>query len=87
MVRKSPSSKRASFADLSVQELAEAITPHWGHLTRVLKQLGEADVHRLLCYELANRRNKAILVRLHQRWSRLRSERERAAMLDRWEVP
>lgn len=85
MARK-PSS-RASFSDLSTEELAEAVTPHWQHLTRLLPSLGEADVHRLICWELANRRNRAILVRLHQRWSRLRAVRERQAMLDRWEVP
>ena len=100
MARKKPSSrvlKRSlkvarvlaprSFADLSAGELAEAVTPNWGHLTKVLPALGERDVHRLICWELANRRNKAILVRLHQRWSRLRAERERQAMLEYWTVP
>lgn len=81
------SSRHASFSDLSTQELAEAVTPHWQHLTKVLPSLGEADVHRLICWELANRRNKAILTRLHQRWSRLRAERERKAMLEEWTVP
>jgi hypothetical protein len=79
--------RRAEFSDLSTEELAEAVTPHWGHLTKVLPSLGEADVHRLICWELANRRNRAILVRLHQRWTRLRAERERRAMLEEGVVP
>jgi hypothetical protein len=77
----------ASFADLSLDELAEAVSPHWQHLTQVLPSLGEADVHRLICWELANRRNKAILKRLHQRYCKLRMEREREAMMTKWEVP
>lgn len=80
-------SSRAQFSDLSTRELAEAVTPNWGHTTKMLPSLGEADVHRLICWELANRRNKAILIRLHQRWTRLRAERERKAMLESWEVP
>ena len=78
---------RAEFSDLSTEELAEAIMPHWQHLTVMLPSLGEVEVHRLICWELANRRNKAILKRLHQRWTRLRAEREREAMLKEGVVP
>jgi hypothetical protein len=83
-------SKRRSsraFSGLSTAELAEAVSSHWAHLTRMLPSLEEADVHRLLCWELANRRNLAILKRLHQRWTRLRAQREWAGISERWEVP
>ena len=79
--------RRAEFADLGIEELSEAVAPHWAQLTRVLPSLGETDVHRLLCWELANRRNRAILIRLHQRWTRLRADRERKAMLEQGLVP
>ncbi len=79
--------RRAEFADLNTEELAEAVAPHWAQLTRVLPSLGEREVHKLLCWELANRRNRAILVRLHQRWTRLRADRERKAMLEQFLIP
>lgn len=76
-----------AFSELTDADLAEAVMPHWKQLGTVLPQLGERDVHRLLCWELANRRNRAILVRLFQRWTRLRAIRERTAMLKHFTVP
>lgn len=86
--KKKPGGRAANqFALLTTAELAEAVAPHWQQLTAMLPSLGETEVHRLLCWELAHRRNRAILVRLHQRWTRLRAARERAAMLKDWVVP
>lgn len=74
-------------SELGDADLAEAAMPHWKQLGVVLPNLGERDVHRLLCWELANRRNKSILVRLHQRWTALRAARERKDLLERGVVP
>ena len=80
-------SSEAKFAGLDDAGLAEAAMPHWKQLGAVLPKLGEDEVRRLLCWELANRRNRSILVRLHQRWTALRADRERKTMLRDFTVP
>lgn len=65
--------ERATFAQLTDAELAEACLSSWEQLGRVLRRLERAEVERLLRWEYTHRRNAAILKRLHQRFTRLRS--------------
>lgn len=83
----------ASLAQLSDPELAEACLAHWAHLGEVLPRLAEPEVRRLLAWELGHRRNPAIVLRLHQRWARLRTHREQEKLQwalrtgSVWELP
>lgn len=66
-------SPRATFAQLTDAELAEACLSSWEQLGRVLRRLERAEVERLLRWEFNHRRNQAIMKRLHQRFTRLRA--------------
>jgi hypothetical protein len=77
----------SQFVGMTGDELSEAIAPHWQHLTKMLPRLDEPEVYKLLMWEIANRRNPAIAVRIHQRWSRLKAKRERETMLRDWVLP
>jgi hypothetical protein len=67
--------------------LAERIIPNWKTMIGSLPEMDERQVYKLLLWELANRRSKYMLRRLHQRWTRLRAERERVRLLEHWEAP
>lgn len=70
-----------SFSGLSVAQLAEAALSHWAQLNAVLPALNEKQVASLLVWELSHRKNLAIVRRLHQRFSALRTAREREWLL------
>lgn len=70
-----------SFSGLNTAQLAEAALSHWAQLNSVLPALNEKQVEVLLVWELYHRRNPAIIRRLHQRFSTLRTAREREWLL------
>ena len=49
----------------------------WAEFNRVLMTLSEAEVKEMLDAELAGKRRKSYLVRLHKRYNMLRVRRER----------
>ena len=69
------------FSGLNTAQLAEAALSHWAQLNSVLPVLDEKQVESLLVWELYHRRNPAIVRRLHQRVSSLRTAREREWLL------
>ena len=54
---------------------------NWRELNAQLSGLKEDAVKELLDHERINRRRKSFLERLHQRFTMLRAERERAGIL------
>lgn len=57
------------------------MTMNWRELNRILPDLGETEVLRLLEEERAGARRVTVLVRLHQRYTILRAARERSEIL------
>lgn len=55
----------------------------WRSLAATLTSLSEEEVKRLLDDEMATRRRVGIVRRLHQRYSILRTTRERAELMAR----
>lgn len=53
----------------------------WKIINDTLNLKTEAEVKDLLDFEVENERRATILVRLHQRWSALRTARERIELL------
>lgn len=53
----------------------------WRSLTASLSQMKEDDIKRLLDQEMARHKRPAIVRRLHQRYSTLRTMRERAELM------
>jgi hypothetical protein len=53
----------------------------WRSLTASLGQMKEDDIKRLLDHEMARHKRSAIVRRLHQRYSALRTMRERAELM------
>jgi hypothetical protein len=54
---------------------------NWTQLNAIMKGLGEEQVLELLVAERDGPRRKVFLERLHQRYSALRAERERAEIM------
>jgi hypothetical protein len=54
---------------------------NWTQLNVTMKGLGEEQVLELLVAERSGSRRKVFLERLHQRYSALRAERERAEIM------
>ena len=54
---------------------------HWRSLTASLNQMSETEVKMLLDREMARHKRPAIVRRLHQRYSTLRTARERAELM------
>ena len=67
--------------------LAKRVMPNWKVMIENLPPLNERQVYTLIIWELANRKNRYMLRRLHQRFTRLRAERERVRLLDHGEAP
>jgi Trp operon repressor len=55
----------------------------WADLNKILSMLREDQVKEMMEIELANRRRKDIVERLHQRYSKLRTARERKEIEER----
>ncbi|WP_022681046.1 hypothetical protein [Sandarakinorhabdus limnophila] len=55
----------------------------WRSLAAALTSMPEDEVKRLLDVEMATRRRVGIVRRLHQRYTMLRSARERAELMAR----
>jgi hypothetical protein len=56
---------------------------NWRELTTKLSTLNEAEVKKLLDAEMRTGKRTSIVVRLHQRLTTLRADRERQALLAR----
>lgn len=54
---------------------------NWRTLNNILDTLTEAQVLEMLTEERSNKRRVSILIRLHQRYSSLRTARERLELL------
>jgi len=59
---------------------------HWRWMGRELNKLTELQVKRLLFMELDGAKRRHIVIRLHQRYCILRTQRERAAYLRELEL-
>lgn len=57
------------------------MSPSWRKLNESLASLSEAEVHTLLKQEMEGKKRATILIRLHQRYSTLRANRERSEIL------
>jgi len=57
------------------------LSPSWRKLNENLASLSEAEVHTLLQEEIEGKKRATILIRLHQRYSTLRANRERSEIL------
>jgi hypothetical protein len=53
----------------------------WGKLNQAIAELREDQVKELLDHETANGKRPDIILRLHQRFNKLRVNRERAELL------
>lgn len=53
----------------------------WFKLNKALPELREDQVKSLLDYEVSNGKRKDVILRLHQRFTTLRMNRERAELL------
>ena len=53
----------------------------WPTLNTQLSQLSEADLHSLINYECSTNHRKVYIERLHQRYSILRTKREREELI------
>jgi predicted transcriptional regulator len=60
---------------------------NWRSINNILDTLSEAQVLEMLNEERGNRRRVTILVRLHQRYSALRTARERIEILNEAKAP
>ena len=58
------------------------ILTSWTRLNKVLGNLTEADVKMAMNREMVGNRRKDIVIRLHQRYTILRSARERAELVE-----
>lgn len=56
---------------------------NWRSINSVLRLLSEPEVRAMLKVELATLKRPDIVVRLHQRLTRLRAQRERARLMAR----
>lgn len=54
---------------------------NWRSLNKVLTQLSEEELHRLIEEERTGQRRVTILIRLHQRYCVVRADRERMELL------
>ena len=57
------------------------MSPSWRKLNENLASLSEAEVYTLLQEEIEGKKRATILIRLHQRYSTLRANRERNEIL------
>ena len=55
----------------------------WRSLAASLNTLSEDEIKKVLDFEMDNQRRPSIVRRLHQRFSILRSARERAELMER----
>ena len=55
----------------------------WRSLAATLNTLSEAEIKKVLDFEMDNQRRPSIVRRLHQRFAMLRSARERAELMAR----
>lgn len=53
----------------------------WREMITNVSKLNEDELRDSINYEVSTYRRKAFIARMHQRYARLRSERERAALL------
>ena len=53
----------------------------WRELISSVGRLNEQELRESINYEVSTYRRKAFISRMHQRYARLRSERERALLL------
>ena len=63
------------------------MTYNWREINRMLPDLDESAVWRLLEYERSRAQRATVLIRLHQRYTMLRAARERAEILGDIEFP
>lgn len=57
--------------------MIDLVLKNWRTLNETLTTLREDQVKELLDYEMANRKRKDMITRLHQRYTMLRAARER----------
>lgn len=57
--------------------MIDLVLKNWRTLNETLATLREDQVKELLDYEMANRKRKDMITRLHQRYTMLRAARER----------
>lgn len=62
------------------KKTADGLLQNWLELNRRLMDLDEADVFKLLQHEKAHKARVRIMLRLHNRLSKLRGARERAEL-------
>lgn len=53
----------------------------WRDLLEKLPKMGEDDLREAINYEVATYKRKVVITRLHQRYSRLRADRERQMLI------
>jgi hypothetical protein len=63
------------------------MTYNWREINRMLPDLDESAVWRLLEYERSGAQRVTVLIRLHQRYTMLRAARERTEILGDIEFP
>jgi len=59
----------------------EKALANWGELNTLIMQLKEKDIHALLEHEKENKGRMRILMRLYNRFSKLRSTREKVELM------
>ncbi len=64
-----------------MNERQTAALASWHELNKLLNHLSEQDLKGMLVHEAANARRSDILTRIHQRFTALRSKRERKELL------
>lgn len=64
-----------------MNEKQSAALASWHELNKHLNHLSEQDLKEMLVHEAANRRRSDVLTRIHQRFTAIRTKRERKELL------
>lgn len=61
--------------------IADTILKSWHTLNKVIDDLREDQIKELIFHEVENKRREDIVIRLHQRYNKLASMREREELV------
>lgn len=65
------------------QMLREVMLANWSILNRDMHILSEEQILDLINYECQNKKRRVFVERMHQRYTKLRTARERAEILEK----
>lgn len=63
-------------------DINEMVLKNWDTFHEFLPTLREDQIEQLFNFEIQNKRRKSFIIRLHQRFSSLRMDRERKEILE-----